>query len=240
MTERVLVIACGALAHELVRVRAASGWTHLDIQCLPAELHNTPERIAPAVRDKIRENRGRYRRMFAAYADCGSGGQLDKMLAAEGVERLPGAHCYELFAGGAKFAGLHDAEPGTFYLTDFLARHFDRLIIRGLGLDRFPQLAQDYFGNYRKLVYLAQLDDPAVDAAAQRAAEYLGLEYERVFTGDRHLQAALASAAGATGTVDSAADTVNAGDTGDTVDVAGTVDTTAGESRADTAAIASH
>ena len=236
MTERVLVIACGALAHELVRVRAASGWTHLDIQCLPAELHNTPERIAPAVRDKIRENRGRYRRMFAAYADCGSGGMLDKMLAEEGVERLPGAHCYELFAGGAKFAGLHDAEPGTFYLTDFLARHFDRLIIRGLGLDRFPQLAQDYFGNYRKLVYLAQLDDPAVDAAAQRAAEYLGLEYERVFPGDRHLQAALASAAG---TVDSAADTVNAGDTVDAT--AGTVDATAGESRAaDTAAIASH
>jgi len=239
MTERVLVIACGALAHELVRVRAASGWTHLDIQCLPAELHNTPERIAPAVRDKIRENRGRYRRMFAAYADCGSGGQLDKMLAAEGVERLPGAHCYELFAGGAKFAGLHDAEPGTFYLTDFLARHFDRLIIRGLGLDRFPQLAQDYFGNYRKLVYLAQLDDPAVDTAAQRAAEYLGLEYERVFTGDRHLQAALASAAGAAGTVDATADTVDAGDTVDAT--TGTVDTTAGESRAaDTAAIASH
>lgn len=195
MQERVLVIACGALAHELVRVRAASGWMHLDIQCLPAELHNTPERIAPAVRAQIHKNRGRYRRMFAAYADCGSGGLLDKMLAEEGVERLPGAHCYELFAGGAKFAQLHDAEPGTFYLTDFLARHFDRLIIRGLGIDRFPQLAGEYFGNYRKLVYLAQRDDPAVDDAARAAAATLGLEYERVFTGDGELQAALATVA---------------------------------------------
>ncbi|MDD9856896.1 MAG: DUF1638 domain-containing protein [Gammaproteobacteria bacterium] len=195
-TERVLIIACGALAHELVRVREAGGWAHLDIQCLPAELHNTPQRIAPAVRDKIRENRGRYRRMFAAYADCGTGGQLDKMLAEEGVERLPGAHCYELFAGPARFAGLHNAEPGTFYLTDFLARHFRRLIIAGLGLDRFPQLAGDYFGNYRKLVYLAQRDDPATDQAARDAADYLGLDYQRVFTGDHSLQAALAGAAG--------------------------------------------
>jgi len=212
MTERVLVIACGALAHDLVRVREANGWAHLDIQCLPAELHNRPERIAPAVRAKIHENRGRYRRMFAAYADCGTGGILDKMLAEEGVERLPGAHCYELFAGGAKFAGLHDNEPGTFYLTDFLARHFDRLIIRGLGLDRYPQLAHDYFGNYRKLVYLAQRDDPATDQAAHAAATTLGLEYERVFTGDKHLQSALVTVAGVDAT-----DTVTGVDVTDTV-----------------------
>jgi len=245
MTERVLVIACGALAHDLVRVREANAWAHLDIQCLPAELHNRPERIAPAVRAKIRENRGRYRRMFAAYADCGTGGMLDKMLAEEGVERLPGAHCYELFAGGSRFAAMHDAEPGAFYLTDFLARHFDRLIIRGLGLDRYPQLAGEYFGNYRKLVYLAQRDDPAIDAAARAAAATLGLEYERVFTGDDQLQAALVTVAG------DVADTVTDADATDTVtddatgagadiDVVDTVDgdvvdTVDGEVRATTA-----
>lgn len=192
--ERVLVIACGALAHDLVRVRDLSRWDHLDIQCLPADLHNTPQLIPQAVQDKITENRGRYRRIFAAYSDCGTGGLLDRLLEREGVERLPGAHCYEMFAGADQFAQLHQAEVGTFYLTDFLARHFKRLIIQGLGLDRFPQLKGEYFGNYRKLVYLAQRDDEHTETAARQAAEYLELEYERLFTGDRHLEESLAAA----------------------------------------------
>ncbi len=192
--DRVLVIACGALAHDLVRVKEINRWDHLDIQCLPAELHNTPKLIPQAVADKIKKNRGQYHSIFAAYSDCGTGGLLDKMLAEEGVERLPGAHCYEMFAGGTRFEQLHEAEIGTFYLTDFLARHFQRLIIKGLGIDRFPQLKKEYFGNYRKLVYLAQRDDEETDARARQAAEYLELEYERVFTGDHHLQTALAAA----------------------------------------------
>ena len=192
--ERVLLIACGALAHDLVRVKGLNGWDHLDIQCLPAELHNTPQLIPDAVQNKIRENRGRYRRMFAAYSDCGTGGLLDKMLEAEGVERLPGAHCYEMFAGTGQFAQLHEAEIGTFYLTDFLARHFERVIIRGLGIDRHPQLKQAYFNHYKKLVYLAQREDAELDALARRAADRLGLVYERVVTGDRHLEAALTAA----------------------------------------------
>lgn len=195
-TDRVLVIACGALAHDLVRVKNLNQWDHLEIQCLPAELHNTPQLIPRAVQRKISENRGRYRHMFAAYSDCGTGGLLDKMLAEEGVERLPGAHCYEMFAGAGQFTQLHEAELGTFYLTDFLARHFKRVIVKGLGLDSFPQLKGEYFAHYRKLVYLAQRDDAQTDAAARQAAEYLELEYQRVFTGDRHLEAALTAGAG--------------------------------------------
>ena len=194
--ERVLVIACGALAHDLVRVKTINHWAHLDIQCLPAELHNTPQHIPRAVEEKIRQNRAHYRKIFAAYSDCGTGGLLDKLLTREGVERLPGAHCYEMFAGGAQFDQLQTAEVGTFYLTDFLARHFNRLIINGLGLDRFPQLKDEYFGNYRKLVYLAQRNDADIDTCARDAADYLGLEYERVQTGDQQLTVALGEAVG--------------------------------------------
>lgn len=190
-TERVLVIACGALAHDLVRVKQLNQWEHLDIQCLPAELHNTPQLIPQAVQEKITQNRDRYRHIFAAYSDCGTGGQLDRLLEKEGVERLPGAHCYEMFAGTPKFTQLHEGELGTFYLTDFLARHFNRLIITGLGIDRFPQLKSEYFAHYNKLVYLAQRDDAELDALAKEAADYLELEYERILTGDQYLQTAL-------------------------------------------------
>lgn len=194
-TECVLVIACGALAHDLVSVKQLNQWTHLDIQCLPAELHNTPQLIPRAVQKKIQENRGRYRRIFAAYSDCGTGGLLDKILEQEGVERLPGAHCYEMFAGAGAFVKLNEAELGTFYLTDFLARHFKRLIIQGLGLDRFPQLKQEYFAHYKKVVYLTQRDDEELQTRAHRAAEYLELDYERVFTGQQHLATAMARVA---------------------------------------------
>jgi hypothetical protein len=189
--QRVLVIACGALAHDLVRVKELNGWDHMDFQCLPAELHNRPQQIPAAVRDKIHENREKYRSIFVAYSDCGTGGLLDVVLKQEGVERLPGAHCYEMFAGKNIFSAMHEAEPGTFYLTDFLASHFDRLVVKGLGLDRFPELKDQFFGNYRKLVYLAQLDREELDSKARAAAQYLGLEYERIDTGDRQLDSLL-------------------------------------------------
>ena len=186
-----LIIACGALAHEIVALRRANAWPHLEVQCLPAELHNRPEKIPQAVRDKIRQNKGRYASMFVAYADCGTGGLLDAVLQEEGVERIPGAHCYEFFAGSAAFAELADAEPGTFYLTDFLVAHFDRLIIHGLGIDRHPELMPIYFGNYRRLVYLAQLESPDKRAAAERAAARLGLAFEYRVTGYGGLEQSL-------------------------------------------------
>ncbi len=192
----VLVIACGALANEIVALREANDWTDLDVTCLPAELHNRPQLIPEAVREKIRANRGRYTSLFVAYADCGTGGLLDKVLMEEGVERIPGAHCYEFFAGSAAFAELAEREPGTFYLTDFLLRHFDRLVIRGLGLDRHPQLLSQYFGNYRLLVYLAQLEAPGRVELARAAAERLGLAFEHRVTGYGQLRSSLQATIG--------------------------------------------
>jgi hypothetical protein len=186
-----LVIACGALAHEIVALRRINGWPHMDVQCLPADLHNQPQKIPDAVRAKIRANRGKYVSMFVAYADCGTGGLLDVVLREEGVERIPGDHCYEFFAGSAAFAQMAEAEPGTFYLTDFLLKHFDRLIIHGLGIDRHPELLPMYFGNYRRLVYLAQVEKPGMVEAGQRAAERLGLAFETRLTGYGELQHSL-------------------------------------------------
>ena len=193
---RKLVIACGALAHEIAALRQANGWSTLDVVCLPPELHNRPERIAGAVQAKIREHRQDYSEIFVAYADCGTGGSLDKVLAEEGVERIAGAHCYEFFATPAAFAALADAEPGTFYLTDFLLRHFDRLVIRALGIDRHPELQQTYFGNYRRLVYLSQSPKPDAEARARAVAERLGLELVIRHTGYGGLGSSLAAFAG--------------------------------------------
>ncbi len=193
MPEGTLVIACGAIAHEIVALRRANGWDHLTLQCLPADLHNRPERIPEAVRAKIREARGRFDRIFVAYADCGTGGLLDAVLEEEGVSRIPGAHCYGFFAGSELFTRLSEAEPGTLYLTDFLARHFDRLILRGLGIDRHPELEPLYFGNYRKLVYLAQREDPDLLARARAAAARLSLSFEHCVTGYGDLEGALRS-----------------------------------------------
>ena len=186
-----LVIACGALAHEIVALRRINNWPHMDVQCLPAELHNRPEKIPEAVRAKIQLNRDRYKSMFVAYADCGTGGLLDKVLREEGVERIAGAHCYEFFAGSTAFAEMADAEPGTFYLTDFLLTHFERLIIHGLGIDKHPELLPLYFGNYRRLIYLAQVESPDRVAAGQRAAGRLGLAYEHRVTGYGELEHSL-------------------------------------------------
>ena len=193
-----LVIACGAISHEIVALRRANGWDHITLQCLPADLHNRPERIPAAVREKIRKARSRFADIFVAYADCGTGGLLDAVLEEEGVSRIPGAHCYGFFAGSELFDRLSEAEPGTLYLTDFLARHFDRLIIRGLGIDRHPQLEREYFGNYRKLVYLAQREDPDLLARARAAAERLSLCFEHYVTGYGDLEGALRSPPAAT------------------------------------------
>ena len=179
----VLVLACGAIAREVLAVIGLNGWTNVTVRCLPAKLHSRPEKIAPAVDAKLNELTGRYDRVFVAYADCGTGGALDDVLERHGVERLPGDHCYGFLTGNAAWEELHDAEPATFYLTDFLARHFDAIVIRGLGLDRHPELLQQYFGNYRRLLYLAQTENDDLRSRARAAAERLGLEYEERSTG---------------------------------------------------------
>jgi len=183
MKTPVLLIACGALAREFVELKRLNNWTHLKIQCLPAELHNRPEKIPAAVRAEIEDKRADFEQIFVAYADCGTGGLLDKVLSEYGIDRLSGAHCYEFFAGSAAFHDLVEAELGTFYLTDFLTRHFDRLIKEGLGLDAHPQLMPMYFGNYKRLVYLSQSDSPELAAMAEQYARYLGLDYQYVHTG---------------------------------------------------------
>jgi hypothetical protein len=188
---RVLVVACGAIAREVLAVIELNGWTHVDVRCLPAKLHSRPERIPAAVDEKLSALAGRYERVFVAYADCGTGGGLDVVLERHGVERLPGAHCYGFLAGNEAWEAMHEDEPATFYLTDFLARHFDALVIRGLGLDRHPELLPMMFGNYRRLVYLAQTDDADLDRRAEAAAAYLGVAYERRRTGYGDLRPSL-------------------------------------------------
>ncbi len=178
-----LILACGALAREIGAVIAANRLDHLTLHCLPASLHNRPERIPAAVREALAKFRPTHNRIFVAYADCGTGGALDRVLEEEGVERLPGAHCYAFFTGVEAFAALGDDDMRSFYLTDFLARQFDTLVIEGLGLDRHPELRDMYFGNYERVVYLAQTQDPALDAVAEAAAARLGLAYERRQTG---------------------------------------------------------
>jgi hypothetical protein len=179
---RTLIIACGALAREIVHLQRGP-LAHIDVACLPANLHNRPERIPAEMRRKIRESRAAYDDILCLYADCGTGGELDRMLREEGVARIEGAHCYEFFAGADDFAAMMEEEPGTFFLTDFLVRHFDRLVIAGLGLDRFPQLRDDYFRHYRRLVYLAQFDDNDLTLKAEAAAARLDLAFERRLTG---------------------------------------------------------
>ncbi len=174
------------MARELLDIVSRHGLDGIEVTCLPARYHNTPSLIPAAVEERIVAGRADYEHIFVAYGDCGTGGLLDVVLERHGVERLRGAHCYEFLAGATNFAALHDAEPTTFYLTDFLVRHFDRLVWQGLGLDRWPQLRDDYFGNYTRVVYLAQVDDPDLVARAAAAADRLGLAFvcEQVGYGD--------------------------------------------------------
>jgi Protein of unknown function (DUF1638) len=184
--QRVLLIACGALGREIVDLIEHNRWQAFDVACLPAIWHNTPQKIPEGLREKIRAAKGKYERILVAYGDCGTGGGIDKVLAEEGgIERIEGPHCYAFFSGNARFAAAAEGDDMTaFYLTDYLARHFDKLIWSGLlGLDRHPELRDDYFRHYTKVIYIAQTNDPALDAKAEDAAKRLGLAYERRFTG---------------------------------------------------------
>jgi hypothetical protein len=189
-TGRVLLIACGALAREILTLKAQGGWDHLDLACLPAILHNHPDRITGAVESAVHKHRARYDKTYVVYADCGTGGQLKAACDRLGVEMLRGPHCYSFFEGNDAFA-QHDNEITAFYLTDFLARQFDAFIWKPLAMDRHPDLRQMYFGHYTKLVFQAQTDDPALTERAREIADRLGLDFERRFTGYGDLKTAL-------------------------------------------------
>jgi hypothetical protein len=180
---RILLIACGALAHEILALKAANGWEHLDLQCLPAKLHLWPDKIIPAVEEAVAKARETYDDVFVVYADCGTGGLLQAACDRLGVAMVEGPHCYAFFEGNAAFSARAETEFTAFYLTDFLVRQFDAFVWKPMGLDRHPELRDMYFGNYTKLVYQAQINDPALDAKAQDCAARLGLAYERRFTG---------------------------------------------------------
>ena len=195
MPDTVLVIACGALVREITELKENYGWDHLQLKCIDAKLHMRPALIPGRLRDMIRKYKNDYDEIFVAYADCGTCGGIDKVIEEEGIQRLAGAHCYQFFAGTERFAALSDAEPGTFYLTDFLAQHFDQLVTKPLKFEEHPQLRESYFGNYKKLVYLSQKNDPALVADARRAAEKLELEFEHIQVGYGELETGLKNVA---------------------------------------------
>jgi len=188
---RVLLIACGALAHEILALKRLNGWTHMDLQCLPAKLHLYPDRIPQAVEEAVSEHGKDYAQVFVVYADCGTGGLLQAKCAELGVEMVEGPHCYAFFEGNAAFAAHGDEEITAFYLTDFLVKQFDAFVWKPMGLDRHPELRDMLFGNYTKLVYQAQTDDPKLRAKAKDCAARLGLAYEYRFTGYGDLATAL-------------------------------------------------
>ncbi len=190
---RVLLLACGALAHEVLAIKRAGGWDHLDLQCLPANLHLWPDRIPAAVEAAVRA--APHQRIFVLYADCGTGGLLQATCDRLGVEMIAGPHCYSFFEGNTRFAEIAEEEITAFYLTDFLTRQFDAFVWRPMGFDRHPELIPMMFGHYTKLVYQAQTDDPVLDAKARDAAARLGLDYERRFTGYGDLAPFIAAAA---------------------------------------------
>jgi hypothetical protein len=193
--ERLLVIACGMIAREVLAVKERLALDHLELTCLPAEFHYYPDKIPPAMDKAISDAKSEgYKHIFVGYADCGTGGMLDKVCEKHGVERMEGAHCFAFYQGNAAFEAAGDRDMLAFYMTDFLCRQFEAFFIKPLGLDRHPELAADYFGNYEKLVYLAQTNDPGLDKVAENAAEMLGLTYERRFTGYGDLTPSLAKA----------------------------------------------
>lgn len=195
--EKVLVIACGMIAREVLAVKERLCLDHLELTCLPAEFHYYPDRIPPAMDAAIEKARTEgYGNIFVGYADCGTGGLLDRVCEKHGVARMAGPHCFAFYQGEAAFGRVEDADMTAFYMTDFLCRQFDAFFMKPLGLDRHPELAKDFFGNYEKVVYLAQTDDPTLDRVAEDAAKMLGLAYEKRRTGYGDLEPALARAAG--------------------------------------------
>lgn len=194
--DRLLVIACGMIAREVLAVKEQLKLDHLDLTCLPAEFHFYPDRIAPAMDKAIEKAKAEgYSNIFVGYADCGTGGMLDRVLEKHGVERMAGPHCFAFYQGMDAYAKVADDDMMSFYMTDFLCRQFDAFFMKPLGLDKHPELIKDYFGNYQKLIYIAQTDDPELDKVAEEAAKMLGLAYERRSTGYGDLTAGLAQAA---------------------------------------------
>ncbi|WP_170774241.1 DUF1638 domain-containing protein [Ruegeria lacuscaerulensis] len=189
---RILLLACGALAREILDLKKRNGWDHMALTCLPAILHVHPERITQAVQEAVAKHRDQYDAVYVVYADCGTGGLLQKACAELDVEMIKGPHCYSFFEGNDIFDARGEDETTAFYLTDFLARQFDAFVWKPLGLDRHPELRDMYFGNYTKLVYQAQTDDPALTARAKDCADRMGLTFERRFTGYGDLETTLA------------------------------------------------
>ena len=195
--EKVRVIACGMIAREILAIREQFGLEHIELKCLPAIYHHYPQKIAPSVDEAIRKAREEgISRIFVGYADCGTGGMLDRVCEKHGVERIEGPHCFSFYSGNDAFSAQADDDMTSFFMTDFLARHFEAFMVKPLGLDRHPELREMYFGNYTKMVYIAQTDDPALSRRAEDAAAFLGLAYERRFTGYGDLVPALTGAAG--------------------------------------------
>ncbi|MDB9945161.1 DUF1638 domain-containing protein [Ascidiaceihabitans sp.] len=188
---RILLIACGALAREILDLKKANGWDHMDLTCLPAKLHLYPEKITKAVTEAVAKHRASYDEIFVVYADCGTGGLLQTACDDMGVQMVAGPHCYSFFEGNERFADISESEFTAFYLTDFLVRQFEAFIIKPMGLDRHPELRDMYFRNYEKLVYQAQTNDPALTEKAKAAAETLGLAFERRLTGYGDLEVTL-------------------------------------------------
>jgi Protein of unknown function (DUF1638) len=196
---RLGIVACGALGREVEAITKANGFTHIKVRYLPAKLHNTPQQIPEAVAAALAELAPECDQLFVAYGDCGTAGKLDVILEQFGATRLKGAHCYAFYAGLDQFEALHEAEPGTFYLTDYLARQFDTLVYKPLGLDRHPELLESYFSNYTRLIYLAQTNDTKLEQKARDAARRLGLRFEHIHTGFGQLQTGIMDAASSAG-----------------------------------------
>ena len=185
--KEILIIGCGAIAHEVSEIIELNNWDNVRLQCLNAELHNTPKILPRKIKEAIDSNINDYSKIFLAYADCGTGGLIDLLLKDYDIERLDGAHCYEFYSGSSVFKELSEKEIGTFYLTDFLVKNFDRLVIEGLGIQKYPSLKEDYFRNYKNVVYLAQLQDNVLESKARECADYLNLEFSVHFTGLKNL-----------------------------------------------------
>lgn len=190
---RVLILACGALAREIRDISRLHQLDNVTLDCLPASLHNRPRNIPEAVRKRLARCEGKYERILLGYADCGTAGELSDLCReyrANGtaIEMMPGAHCYQFFAGNRRFDSMHDNDPTAFYLTDYLVKHFERIIMGGLGIEAHPELRDMYFGNYTKLIYLVQTNDPVLDEKARAAANRLGLSFERLSTGYGELE----------------------------------------------------
>ncbi len=190
--QKIRVIACGMIAREILDVCRMNGLDHVSLTCLPADYHHHPERIAPETDKAIRKARAEgYDHIFIGYADCGTGGMLDKVCEEHGVERIAGPHCFSFYLGNDAFAAADDEYMRTFFVTDFLARHFETFLLKPLGLDRHPELREMYFGAYERLLYIAQTDDPVLTEKARAGAKVLGLAFERRLTGYGDLSPAM-------------------------------------------------